>query len=76
MVHEKKQSGDPDYDDKVPHPESAAGPVVTAGDGKVIGRIDPAVGPVTLEGSHLVMDEEPAAAAPVPKSAAGKTTGK
>lgn len=51
MVHEKKKSGDPDFDDKVPASEHLT--VVTAGDGKVIGRIDPATGPVTLEGSHL-----------------------
>lgn len=51
MVHEKKKSGDPDFDDKVPVADH--GTIITAGDGKVIGRLDPAVGPVTLEGAHL-----------------------
>lgn len=51
MVHEKRKSGDPDFDDKVPAGDHLT--VVTAGDGKVIGRIDPSVGPVTLDGAHL-----------------------
>jgi hypothetical protein len=51
MVHEKKKSGDPDFDDKVPAGDHLT--VVTAGDGKVVGRMDPALGPVTLEGAHL-----------------------
>jgi len=51
MVHEKKKSGDPDFDDKVPAGDHLT--VVTAGDGKIVGRMDPALGPVTPEGSHL-----------------------
>lgn len=51
MVHEKKKSGDPDFDDKVPAGDHLT--VVTAGDGKIIGRLDPALGPVTPEGAHL-----------------------
>lgn len=51
MVHEKKKSGDPDFDDKVPAGEHLT--VVTAGDGKIIGRLDPALGPVTPDGAHL-----------------------
>jgi hypothetical protein len=53
MVHEKKKSGDPDFDDKVPAADHLT--VVTAGDGKIVGRLDPALGPVTPEGSHLPM---------------------
>lgn len=51
MVYDKKKSGDPDFDDKVPVADH--GTMVTAGDGKIVGRIDPSVGPVTLEGAHL-----------------------
>jgi hypothetical protein len=54
MVHEKKKSGDPDYDDKVPTGDHLT--TVRAGDGTVIGRVDPALGPVTPEGSHLAID--------------------
>jgi hypothetical protein len=54
MVHEKKKSGDPDYDDKVPAGDHLT--TVRAGDGTVIGRVDPALGPVTPEGSHLAID--------------------
>lgn len=51
MVHEKRKSGDPDFDDKVPAGDHLT--VVRAGDGTVVGRLDPALGPVTPEGSHL-----------------------
>lgn len=51
MVYEKKKSGDPDFDDKVPAGDHLT--VVTAGDGKIVGRIDPALGPVTPDGAHL-----------------------
>jgi hypothetical protein len=54
MVYDKKKSGDPDFDDKVPAGDHFT--VVTAGDGKIIGRLDPALGPVTPEGSHLAVD--------------------
>lgn len=54
MVHEKKKSGDPDYDDKVPAGDHLT--TVRAGDGTVIGRVDPALGPVTPDGSHLAID--------------------
>jgi hypothetical protein len=52
MVYEKKKSGDPDYDDKVPANEHT-GLTVKAGDGTPIGRVDPAVGPVDMDGAHL-----------------------
>lgn len=65
MVHEKKKSGDPDFDDKVPVAEH--GKVVTAGDGKIIGRISDVTGPVTLEGAHLpLVSAEEADTRPVP----------
>jgi hypothetical protein len=54
MVHEKKKSGDPDFDDKVPAGDHLT--VVRAGDGSIVGRVDPALGPVTAEGSHLAID--------------------
>ena len=54
MVYEKKKSGDPDYDDKVPPAEHNT--VVRAGDGTIVGRVDPALGPVTPDGEHLAID--------------------
>lgn len=51
MVYEKKKSGDPDFDDKVPPAEHNT--VVRAGDGTIVGRMDPALGPVTPDGAHL-----------------------
>jgi hypothetical protein len=65
MVYDKRKSGDPDFDDKVPAGEHLT--VVTAGDGKIIGRIDPALGPVTPEGSHLpAVDPEELDTRPAP----------
>lgn len=55
MVYEKKQSGDPDFDDKVPPAEH--GRVVTAGDGKVIGVLTESTGPTTPDGAHLAVDD-------------------
>jgi hypothetical protein len=51
MVHEKKKSGDPDYDDKVPAGDHQT--VVRAGDGTIIARLDPALGPVSPTGEHV-----------------------
>lgn len=51
MVHEKKKSGDPDYDDKVPAAEHQT--VVRGGDGTIIARLDPALGPVSMSGEHV-----------------------
>jgi hypothetical protein len=65
MVYDKRKSGDPDFDDKVPAGDHLT--VVTAGDGKIVGRIDPALGPVTPEGSHLsVVDPEELDTRPAP----------
>jgi hypothetical protein len=54
MVYDKRKSGDPDYDDKVPAGDHLT--VVRAGDGTIVGRVDPALGPVTADGSHLAID--------------------
>lgn len=54
MVHQKAKSGDPDFDDKVPRGDHLT--VVRAGDGTIVGRLDPSLGPVTPEGSHLAVD--------------------
>lgn len=51
MVHAKKKSGDPDYDDKVPAGDQIK--VVRAGDGTEIARLDPALGPVSATGEHV-----------------------
>lgn len=51
MVHEKKKSGDPDYDDKVPAGDQIK--VVRAGDGTEVARLDPALGPVNALGEHV-----------------------
>lgn len=51
MVHEKKKSGDPDYDDKVPAGDQIK--VVRAGDGTIVARLDPALGPVSPTGEHV-----------------------
>jgi hypothetical protein len=51
MVHEKRKSGDPDYDDKVPVGDQIK--VVRAGDGTEIARLDPALGPVSATGEHV-----------------------
>jgi hypothetical protein len=50
MVYEKKRSGDPDYDDKVPAAEHNA--VQTAPDGTKY-RTFPDQGPTTLDGEHF-----------------------
>ena len=55
MVHEKKRSGDPDYDDKVPA-DAHVGKVVTAGDGREV-RITEANGPQNLDGTHANLDD-------------------
>lgn len=53
MVHEKAKSGDPDFDDKVPKGDHLT--VVRAGDGSIVGRLDPSLGPVTPDGAHLAV---------------------
>lgn len=56
MVHEKKKSGDPDYDDKVPM-DDQAGKLVTAGDGREV-MITDNVGPVDrVTGQHVNLDD-------------------
>lgn len=55
MVHEKKKSGDPDYDDKQPA-DMHVGTVVTAGDGREV-RITEANGPQNLDGTHANLDD-------------------
>lgn len=53
MVYDKKKSGDPDFDDKVPAGEHLT--VVKAGDGTIIGQLNPSLGPITPDGAHLPM---------------------
>jgi hypothetical protein len=58
MVYEKRKSGDPDFDDKVPPGEH--GRVVTAGDGTPVALLSESVGPVTLDGEHYNLGGEKA----------------
>jgi len=55
VVHEKKRSGDPDYDDKVPA-DQHVGRIVTAGDGREV-IITEATGPTNLDGTHANLDD-------------------
>jgi hypothetical protein len=56
MVHPKKKSGDPDYDDKVPM-DQQTGKLVTAGDGRQVLLTDN-VGPVdAVTGQHVSLDD-------------------
>lgn len=56
MVHEKKKSGDPDYDDKVPA-DQHVGRIVTAGDGREV-LITESNGPVDrVTGQHVNLDD-------------------
>jgi hypothetical protein len=55
MVYAKKKSGDPDYDDKVPAAEHNT--VVRGGDGTIIARLDPALGPVSVDGEHVNLED-------------------
>ena len=65
MVYDKKKSGDPDFDDKVPAGDHLT--VVTAGDGKIVGQISPSLGPITPEGAHLsVVDPKELDTRPAP----------
>lgn len=50
MVYDKKRSGDPDYDDKVPADQHAA-KVVRAGDGREVIMTE-ANGPINPDGTH------------------------
>ena len=50
MVHDKKRSGDPDYDDKVPMAEQV-GETVTGPDGQEV-LVTETAGPVNPDGSH------------------------
>lgn len=54
MVHDKKRSGDPDYDDKVPLNEQL-GETVTGPDGETI-LITESNGPVGPDGAHRNLD--------------------
>jgi hypothetical protein len=51
MVHQKKKSGDPDYDDKVPLGEHNK--VVRAGDGSIVAHLSESLGPVSPTGEHV-----------------------
>ena len=55
MVFDKKRSGDPDYDDKVPMHDQAA-QVVTAGDGQPV-LMTKSNGPVSPSGQHVNLDD-------------------
>lgn len=56
MVHEKKKSGDPDYDDKVPADQHGAR-IVTAGDGREV-LLTESNGPVDrVTGQHVNLDD-------------------
>lgn len=76
MVYEKKKSGDPDYDDKVPMADQA-GKLVTAGDGREV-MITDNVGPVDrVTGQHVNLDDpkgEEGDNRPAPGAVAGKAS--
>ena len=55
MVYEKKRSGDPDYDDKVPLVKQV-GEVVKGDDGREV-RITTANGPQNLDGTHANLED-------------------
>jgi hypothetical protein len=55
MVYDKKKSGDPDYDDKVPAEQHGA-KVVRAGDGTEVYMTE-SNGPVNAFGAHVNLDE-------------------
>lgn len=55
MVHDKKRSGDPDYDDKQPLSQQL-GEIVTAPDGQAV-RISESTGPSDVFGAHISMDD-------------------
>lgn len=54
MVHAKKKSGDPDFDDKVPLRDQL-GEVVEGPNGEPV-RVTESVGPVNADGSHAALD--------------------
>lgn len=55
MVHPKKKSGDPDYDDKVPLEQHAGGTLVKTDDGREV-FISDVNGPVDEFGAHVTLD--------------------
>jgi len=55
MVHPKKKSGDPDYDDKVPAEQHAGGTLVKTDDGREV-FISDVIGPVDAAGAHVALD--------------------
>lgn len=57
MVHDKKRSGDPDYDDKVPLTQQL-GETVKGPDGRDV-LLTESVGPINPDGSHANLDEDP-----------------
>lgn len=57
MVHNKKKSGDPDYDDKVPMGQHAGGELTKDVDGNEV-LVTETVGPVTAAGSHAVLSDQ------------------
>lgn len=59
MVHEKKLSGDPDFDDKVPADAHAGGKVVNAGDGREV-LVTESTGPTNPDGSHAAIGKSDA----------------
>jgi hypothetical protein len=57
VVHDKKRSGDPDYDDKVPMRQHAGGEVTEDADGNEA-IVTEAAGPVGADGSHAVLSDQ------------------
>ena len=55
MVYDKKRSGDPDYDDKVPLTQHAGGTLVKTEDGREV-FISDVNGPVDEFGAHAPLD--------------------
>lgn len=55
MVYDKKRSGDPDYDDKVPLEAHAGGTLVKSEDGREV-FISDVNGPVDEFGAHVALE--------------------
>lgn len=70
MVHAKKRSGDPDYDDKVPLSQQL-GETVKGPDGEDV-LVTEANGPVLEDGSHANLDEPPRDNRPAPGQVASE----
>jgi hypothetical protein len=72
MVHPKKKSGDPDYDDKVPMDEHLPKTVKDA-DGNDV-AITETAGPVNADGSHAALDAESGDNRPAPGEVATESS--